>query len=418
MSRVLAGLVGALLGVFLFTSAAAAAPGAPDRSFSGNGFAITGFGGFVSSAEWGGLDSKRRIVAVGFSRHRTQNGDKSTIAIARYTRHGHLDPTFAGDGKEHYRLEPRNAFAHAGAIDGRGRILAGGGRCDDPTFEKGCVFVVARLKPNGANDRSFSGDGHTVTAFPDNAVITSMALDHGKIVVAGYAGDRIALARYTRHGRLDPSFGTGGTVTLDGRAGEFAESMAIDRHGRIVVPGGPGWALTRLKPDGQVDQRFGHGGTVTTDFKGYDRIEAIAIGKRSRIVGAGSSQHGIGGDRRYRFAVARYRPDGKLDRSFSHDGKTKTTFSGFRDEATAVTIDSRGRVVAAGYATSFELAIARYEPDGSLDRSFGNDGMVRDGRIDTAIPSSVLTDRRDRVVPLGYFRGQFGVARYIGYRHG
>jgi uncharacterized delta-60 repeat protein len=417
MHRILTALAGTLLALFLFPAVAGAAtPGAPDRSFSG-GHVITKMGNLASSIGWAGLDAKRRIVAVGGALDRRKSGDRSQFALARYRGNGKLDRDFASNGKLHFSPGSGNAFAEAGAIDGLGRILAAGGRCVEANPEKGCRFMVARFKPSGRIDRSFGAAGTVTTAFGADAEINSMALDHGRIVVAGFAGDEIALARYRANGHLDSSFGTGGTVTVDGRAGEAANSVAIDSRGRIVVAGGPGFALTRFTPDGELDRSFGRGGTVTTDFGTVDMARSVVIGGHGRIVAAGSSQQGTAGHRRYRFAVARYLPNGHLDRSFSHDGKTKTTFSPFRDEATTVAIDSRGRVVAAGYASGFDLAIARYDPDGRLDRSFGKRGLVRDPIDNGAIPSSVLIDARDRIVTAGGIDNEFGLARFIGYRH-
>jgi uncharacterized delta-60 repeat protein len=270
--RVVLALAAGLVSLCVFPGlAGAAAPGAPDRSFSGNGHVITKMGGFVNNAQWGGIDSKARIVAVGGSFYRRHGVDSSDMALVRYTRHGRLDDAFSGNGKLHFRLQPRSVFARAGAIDGHGRILAAGGLCMNPTFEKDCQFVVARFKPDGRIDRSFSGDGHVITAFPGNAVITSMAVRRGKIIVGGFAGDKIALARYERNGRLDSSFGTGGIVTKDVFPGDdYVASIALDHHGRIVVADeGAGFALARFTPGGRLDPSFGHGGTVTTDFHGY-----------------------------------------------------------------------------------------------------------------------------------------------------
>jgi uncharacterized delta-60 repeat protein len=419
VKRIGAVLAGVLVTVLVVPEVAGAArAGAPDRSFSGNGHVITDMGGEdgVGSVA---IDSEHRIVAIGSSARRSNGVDSARFALARYKPNGRLDRDFSGNGKAYASLG-QLTFAGSGAIDGRGRIVVAGGSCSDAGFPDDCEFALARFKPNGKLDPSFGSGGKVTTDFPGGARATSLALFHGKIVVAGVAGDDVALARYNRDGTLDSAFGMGGTATTDVGAGEYsANSMALDAHGRIVVASGGGaFVISRFKPGGRLDPSFGSHGTVTTNFDDYDAAESVVVGKRGRIVAAGWAEQGSGGNRRYRFALARYRGSGKLDRSFSRNGKVKTTFSPFRDQATAVTIDRRGRVVAAGFASGFDLAIARYDPDGGIDRSFGDHGRVRDPIDTIAIPHSVAIDSRDRIVAAGDIHDGFGLARYIGYRHG
>lgn len=81
----------------------------------------------------------------------------------------------------------------------------------------------------------------------------------------------------------------------------------------------------------------------------------MAIQGDRRIVAVG----GVGGAGG-RFAVARYDPDGTLDTSFGGDGKVTTDFTAEEDVASAVAIQSDGRIVAAGKARGNRFALARY----------------------------------------------------------
>ena len=81
------------------------------------------------------------------------------------------------------------------------------------------------------------------------------------------------------------------------------------------------------------------------------------------------------------FAVARYNPDGSLDASVDGDGKLTTDFGGYSsDHATAVAIQADGKIVVVGQSdpsgTGDDFALVRYNADGSLDTSFDGDGQL------------------------------------------
>jgi uncharacterized delta-60 repeat protein len=306
-------------------------------------------------------------------------------------------------------------------MDERDRIVVAGSTCDRVDNDAvGCELVVARFLPNGELDRSFGSGCRTTTAFPGEANGRAVALTSHGIVAAGVADGEIALARYKRDGRLDESFGSGGTVTTDIRAGdESGNSVAIASHGRIVVASGGGaLAVTEYSRDGHLRQAFGVRGTATALFHGYNAANSLAVDSRGRIVAAGYTQfEERGGADRAAFAVARFRPSGKLDDSFSHDGKVKTRFTTFVDYANAVAIDSRGRIVAAGLQSGLQNpAVARYRRDGRLDDPFSGDGKAW-AKLGMGA-EAVAIDSRDRIVTGGDSDKEFGLARFIGYRRG
>ena len=129
---------------------------------------------------------------------------------------------------------------------------------------------------------------------------------------------------------------------------------------------------------GSLDTTFGIGGRVVTDFGAAEQARAVAIQPNDdKIVVAGVTDAG-GGEN---FALARYNPDGTPDLTFSFDGKVATDFFGGNDEANAVAIQSDGKIVVAGFATSppdnIEInALARYNGNGTLDLTFGHNGIV------------------------------------------
>jgi uncharacterized delta-60 repeat protein len=133
---------------------------------------------------------------------------------------------------------------------------------------------------------------------------------------------------------------------------------------------------------GALDPTFGAGGKVLTDFGGGEGADDLAIIQSDgKIVAAGSSDDasGEGSD----FALARYNPDGTLDPTFNRTGTVLTDFSksGSDDVARAMAIQSDRKIVAAGESdasgTTFsDFALARYTSRGRLDRRFGANGIV------------------------------------------
>jgi len=85
-----------------------------------------------------------------------------------------------------------------------------------------------------------------------------------------------------------------------------------------------GFALARYNSDGTIDGSFGAGGKVITDFAGSrDLAFAVAVGSDRKIVAAGQSFVGFS----YDIAVARYNSNGTLDPSFATGGKATTDFA-------------------------------------------------------------------------------------------
>src|SRR5215207_2717752 len=84
-----------------------------------------------------------------------------------------------------------------------------------------------------------------------------------------------------------------------------------------------------------LDPTFGNGGIVTTDFTGYhDYGLDVELQSDGRIIVVGSSSDGTDND----FALARYNPDGLPDTTFGTDGKTITDITNSYDLASAVVL--------------------------------------------------------------------------------
>jgi uncharacterized delta-60 repeat protein len=213
-------------------------------------------------------------------------------------------------------------------------------------------------------------------------------------------------------GDLDPTFGSGGKVTTDFGGSDGASAVTIQSDGRIVATGSSGgadFALARYNADGSLDASFGGGGRVTTDFGSSDAASALAIQSDGKIVVAG---RGGGGD----FALARYNADGSLDASFGSGGRVTTNFGGF-DSALGVALQADGRIVAAGGGgPGSDFALARYDAGGSLDTSFGSGGTVTTNVTAFEAATAVAVQADGKIVTTGstFSSGfqQFALVRY------
>ena len=224
--------------------------------------------------------------------------------------------------------------------------------------------------PQADLDPTFGGDGTITTPGVHGAKAITVQPD-GKLVVAGQRFP----ARYDdTDGALDETFGGGdGIVTtgLDTGFLDFASDVAIAPDGKIVAVGinddGPSedFAIERYDTHGLPDPSFGAAGTgvVTTDFHGdTDRAYAVAVQPDGKIIVAGHATDaaGTGND----FAVARYDLDGELDPTFGEDGTglVTTDIAGVADFAYAVSLQPDGAIVLAGASPTTAAAVSSASP--------------------------------------------------------
>ena len=217
----------------------------------------------------------------------------------------------------------------------------------------------------------------------------------------------------TLAGTLDSSFGRGGKLT-----GVAGGAIAIQQDGKIVTAGGSkdDFSVARLNPNGTLDATFGSGGKVTTDFWGpYDGASSVAIRADGKIIAAGTI---VNSSSIADFALARYNPNGTLDTTFGTGGKVTTDFGGVSANAYSIAIQADGKIVLAGDAyidPDFDIALARYNPNGTLDATFGKGGKVTTNLSanDRASSLGILAD--GKIVIAGQVVGKafdFALLRY------
>ncbi|MFO0841570.1 MAG: delta-60 repeat domain-containing protein, partial [Gemmataceae bacterium] len=192
---------------------------------------------------------------------------------------------------------------------------------------------------------------------------------------------------------LDPTFGSGGTVasSLSNNL-DTGTAAAVQPNGQIVVVGGTtarnsrtarDFLVARYNPNGTLDTSFGSsGGYTATDFKSNsDLATAIVLLPSGKILAAGyaSPSNGHGSY----FALVRYTANGALDSTFGSRGKVMTDLGGFAD---TMAVQPDGKILLAGRtgaSGTLVLALARYNPDGAPDATFGSGG-----KLITTIPTN------------------------------
>jgi uncharacterized delta-60 repeat protein len=279
-----------------------------------------------------------------------------------------------------------------------GKIVAGG-EVGTEVFGDLHDFALARYNPDGGLDSSFGSGGKVTTDFKDNGfdLLYALALQpDGKLIGAGRTSPPggssggnfdFALARYHADGSLDLSFGNAGKVTTDFDGQDDAvRALAIQTDGKILAAGrghvdnSTNFALARYHSDGSLDSAFGVGGKVSNTFDtSYERGLAMVLQPDGKIIVAGSVYQNDPSIVSPDFGLVRYDPDGSLDLTFGVGGKVTTDFGDF-DQIRALLLQPNGKILVAGTAGSaddLDFGLARYHPDGSLDSTFGEHGKAR-----------------------------------------
>jgi uncharacterized delta-60 repeat protein len=243
-----------------------------------------------------------------------------------------------------------------------------------------------------------------------------LVLPDGKILLGGFSGPEggnIEVARLNPGGALDTTFGTGGRASIDFGGTEFGLDTARQANGRVLVVGRatPGGAIVaRLRANGALDPDFGGDGRVTLSSTGAATAVLIQPDRKILVAGNASGFQTM--------TVTRLMPNGSVDAAFGAAGTATIDFGITDDIANDAVLQGDGRIVVAGYSQASEdVAVARLNPDGSLDGSFGAAGraMADFGGIAT-FGNAVALAPNGRIVVAGQRSGSddFAVARLLG----
>ncbi|HET6248728.1 MAG TPA: discoidin domain-containing protein [Tepidisphaeraceae bacterium] len=352
--------------------------GSVDTTYGTGGLAFGPylFGGIVQTGHQTAVQSDGKIVEVANSDSAPMSSD---YEVARYTTGGVLDTTFGSGGAVQTDFAGNTDMGQAIAVQSDGKIVVVG---TTVFIDSGGVQVqgvgVVRYNTDGSLDTTFGTGGKAMfdmngggCTFAREVLIQS----DGKILISGQCNNEAMIMRLTSAGALDTSFGSGGIVLSTLSASSQANAMAIMSNGDIIAGGDAadplgGWndaALFCYTSSGTPDTTFNGTGAMEVTLGGYgsnSTINDLTI-ENGKILVAGAGYLGadIG-------ALARFNPDGTIDTTFNGTGVINFVSGG---PMQSVAVQPDGQIVSGAFQ-SFE--VLRFSPSGALDTSFGNSGYA------------------------------------------
>ncbi|MBK8566434.1 MAG: T9SS type A sorting domain-containing protein [Saprospiraceae bacterium] len=308
------------------------------------------------------------------------------------------------------------------ALQPDGKMVIGGKCVYGPSLNN--RYILMRQNADGSYDTTFGMDGIDIdrigyTIGPtaglyDEVAHTVGIQDDGKILV----GNEFYISRHLSDGLIDTTFGSYGRMGFSTGV-YYSTTMLIQPDGKILVAGGPDFAIQRYNPDETIDTGFGTDGTAVID----PTTQSDAVYSMELLPNGDLLAVGIGGKK---LAVARLK-NGHLDTSYGVDGVAIVELPNEYIWARASAIQPDGKLVVAGHAgiefivRDDHFFMARLTEDGQLDNSFGDNGMVLtdpsggsdrlygvDIQQDGKIVVTGHTGRENNKLRLDYF-----VARYL-----
>ncbi|MFO0999029.1 MAG: hypothetical protein U0936_01720 [Planctomycetaceae bacterium] len=399
--------------------------GTLDTTFDTDGIVTTPMSPLYDEAYTVAVQADGKTVAAGV----VYTPDGTEFGIARYNVDGTLDTSFDVDGKVSVQINQFSCIPFTVAMQADGKIVVAGFTYNGSNIDTAMV----RLLPDGSLDTSFGTGGKVTTAVgsgDDNANKVIIQPD-GKILLGGEAmigGQRdLAILRYEANGSLDTTFGTGGIFTrgLFGSTPDALKGLALQPDGKIVASGyitnsGSIWpSLLRLNTNGTLDGTLNGDGFTAHSFGStavYSQNVSV-LSDGDILVGGVAFSGG-----RNNFSAIRYNDNGSLDSSFDGDGLLLSAIRPYADSASQIFVRPDGKFYLGGNSysgTDQDFALARYNPNGTLDTTFGTNGVTTTsiGSGDD-IASAMAVGPDGRIVLAGgtYSGGSsdFAVARYLG----
>ncbi|MBC75514.1 MAG: hypothetical protein CME64_05805 [Halobacteriovoraceae bacterium] len=334
--------------------------GSLDTSFGGTGQVTYHSGGAYDDYARGvAVDSNGKILVTGA----VETSSSIDMIVLRLNSDGSLDTSFGGgdgvfthDGAAGVPNEGDEGFAIA--IDSNQKIVVGGHSDSESGGGITTKAAVWRLNSNGSLDTTFNSVGYATGS--DNTVANSLVIDSSNnIYLSGYSGalrEEMRVWKFLSTGSLDPAYGTSGVASYDGYGFmniEASYSITLDANEKVLIAGEGNLdlALLRFSTTGNLDSTFGSGGVVTHNNaaggNGGDLGNDLVVDHEGKILVAGQSGNGSNGD----LAIWKYNSDGTLDTSFNSVGYMTIDAAGgpsAHDEALSINLDETGHIIVTG----------------------------------------------------------------------
>lgn len=299
-----------------------------------------------------------------------------------------LDVTFGDGGVVQTLVQGLSSVANDLVIQPDGKMVVAG----EVRVGTQNQFCLVRYNTDGTVDTNFGQNGFVAGVYGLSTKFTGIAIqNNGQIVATGIMFDeggeyKAVVARYTTGGVPDNTFGTNGFVKLANM--DNAEKILIQNDGKFVLGGyiNDKFGLSRVNADGSIDATFGENGYVQSDLLdegGVIRnsyIIDLALQNDGKIVAVGFMSSTSYSD----LAVARYNADGSLDNTFNGSGFVAVHYGHGADFGTTVKIQPDNKIVVGGHkefeevegVPEYDIVVTRFNTNGTPDESFGNNGVT------------------------------------------
>lgn len=178
-------------------------------------------------------------------------------------------------------------------------------------------------------------------------------------------------------GDLDNSFSNDGRVATGFEDDNtYVKDVGLQENGKIVLVGGSGdkFAFARYRPNGRLDKSFSDDGRATVGVPGTSNVNlsGLKVLKSGDILATGLGN--FGGTADNNVILIRVKSNGRRDRDFGNDGIVATNFGGDDRGQEVLTHGGMIYVVGSGGGTgSYDGIIARYHSNGKLDTKTDSD---------------------------------------------
>lgn len=334
-------------------------------------------------------------------------------ALGSYGQSGILDTSFGNNGIVTTVISGTYNLGHTSVVQPDGKIIVAGEAGESSTYK----VAVVRYNTDGTLDASFGNSGTLLVQVGSaRSYARNIALQpDGKIVIGAYTYDDIAadfaVVRLNADGTLDNSFGTNGINIVDNGSHDVVDAMTLLSDGKIVLAGNnyDNFLAARFNTDGSLDTSFGTNGWTSTEFNSsYSQVKDATSQNDGKILLSGFGTDISTG--RYKIAVARFNTDGTIDNTFGTSGQVYFNIGSFDDYGTGVAVQTDGKIMIGGYTildsnfSKYDFAAVRLNSDGTLDDSYGTNGIAISSVIDNGrnYAEQMLLQPDDKIVLMGF----------------
>lgn len=374
---------------FLMSLPVWASEGVLDTTFhSPDGYVLWDGGSGYDRGRDIALQQDGKIVVTGYM----TNGTDDDLMVIRFNKDGTLDAGFGTNGAYIYDGGNGNDVAYAIAVQSDNRILVAG----DSSNGLDSDVIVLRLDTDGNQDPNFGSNGiYTYDSGNGyDSVLDLLVQSDGSIVMCGYRSNGtdndILVMRLNANGVLDTTFGANGVAIYDGgNSHDSALRLTVQNDGKILLTGTShngsdnDIIIARFNANGTLDTSFGTGGIVLYDGGDYDRGYGIDTNSNGNILVTGVRTKPDPNITDYDIPVICFDSNGNLDTSFGNNGIALFD-GGNREECYSLIVQNDDTILVAGHSgnsaagpSDWSLVVLKYNPDGTLDTTFGSNGVYQ-----------------------------------------